>query len=121
MYSREIMSQQPYSPNTEVLGKLAAFVLNRESNDFRSELYEYLVMTTLNTNGEGKTSGIRKKSIISSIERDLSVENLPAVIVSEALDRLEAKGWIKKVRQREDPLYFLTQDEKTKLELIEYY
>ncbi len=111
------MSQVSFAPSVDVLGKIAAFVLSRESNDFRSELYEYLVMVALNVDKDNK--GMKKKIIISSIEKDLGVEDLPSVLVNNALLSLGSKGWVKKVREEEDALYFLAQDEKTRLDLLE--
>jgi len=110
------MSLATFSPSSDVLTKLAAFVLNRETNEFRSELYEYLVMMALSD--EKENLGFRKKKIISQIETDLQVENFPSLIINDALLGLEKKGYIKKVNEKEDAIYFLTQDEKTRIELM---
>lgn len=110
------MSQVAFAPNAGVLEKLAAFVLSRESDDFRSELYEYLVMMALQVDKEKR--GMKEKAVVSSIEQDLGVENLPPALIDGALLGLGKKGWIKKVREEEDASYFLSQDEGYRLALL---
>jgi hypothetical protein len=104
-------------PELDVLGRMAAFVLNRASDDCRSELHEYLVMLALYEDKVSK--GLDKEQIVSSIEKDLGVSEFPVQLVVSAIDSLQNKGLIKRVRAKERDLYFLAQDEKTRIQMIE--
>jgi len=103
-------------PSLETLGRISAFVLNRAASDCRLELYEYLVELALY---ESKTSKeMTKGFIISSIEKDLGVKQLPVNLIDSATERLHKKGAVKRVRGKKEDLYFLTQDEKTRIALM---
>lgn len=111
------MSSSAFSPSIELLRTFCIFVLNRTSEDFRSELCEYLVMMALYE--DKKSKGITKELIKSSIERDLAVEDFPVSHIETALGHLQEKGVVKKVRGKQGDLYFLSQDEITRIGLME--
>lgn len=94
------------------LKKLSQFVLNRTTESIRDELYEYLVMMALYSDTEKELS---KEEIISSIQQDLNIEQLPTVIVDSALKRLLEKKDIEYIQSREELEYFLSQTKKEKL------
>ena len=111
------MSSSIFLPNIELLNTFSIFVLNRTSEDFRSELCEYLVIMALYENKKNK--GVTIELIKSSIEKDLAVEDFPLSHIESALGHLQEKGVIKKVRGKQGDLYFLSQDEITRITLME--
>jgi hypothetical protein len=101
----------------DLLERISTFVLNRTSEDFRLELHEHLVMMVLS---DDKTNrGIGKEYIISSLEKELQVERFPPAPVEAAINRLIERNSIKKIRGGQSDLYFLAQDEKTRIALME--
>jgi predicted nucleic acid-binding protein len=103
-------------PSLSTLERLSAFVLNRATDDFRSELYEYLVMMALHDDKEDK--GMTENAIASSIEQDLTVRNLPINPVQSALRKLQDKGSVKRVRGKGGDLYLLSHDERTRIRIM---
>lgn len=111
------MSLRKIHPDLDLLERISTFVLNRTSEDFRLELYEHLVMMVLSDDKTGK--GIGKEQILSSLEKDLQVKELPSSLIMAALNHLLEKNAIKKICARQGDLYFLAQDERTRIELME--
>jgi len=102
--------------NLETLHRLSAFVLNRTTNDLRSELYEYLVMMALSEDKQNR--GMTAPEIISSIEKDLKVEKFPNSLVKSAIRRLKDKQFIETVHGKGGDLYLLSQDKRNKIKLM---
>jgi len=111
------MSGGKVHPELDLLERISTFVLNRTSEDFRLELYEHLVMMALSDDKTGK--GIGKEQTISSLEKDLQVEKLPPNPVAAALNHLIERNAVKKIRGGQGDLYFLAQDERTRIALME--
>jgi predicted nucleic acid-binding protein len=103
-------------PSLDVLGRISAFVLNRSTDNFRSELYEHLIMMTLHEDQEDKGTTI--DMIRFSMEKDLKVEKLPASLIEHALHSLIEKGTVKHVKGKAGELFFLAQDERTRINIM---
>jgi len=101
----------------DLLERVSIFVLNRASEDFRLELYEHLEMMVLSDDKMSK--GIRKEQIKSSLEKDLQVKELPSNLFTAALNHLLERNAVKKISSRQGDLYFLAQDERTRISLME--
>jgi hypothetical protein len=99
-----------------VLQRLSAFVLNRTTNDLRSELHEYLVMMALLEDEENK--GMTRPQIVTSIEKDLKVEKLPESLIKSAIGRLEEKRFVETVHGKGGDLYLLSHDKRNKIRLM---
>ena len=69
-------------------------------------------------NEDKQSKGIRTEAIIASIEKDLEVKGLSQGLIEPTLQHLKEKGAVKKVRGKEGDLYFLAQDERTRIELM---
>lgn len=93
---------------------MAAFVLNRESENCRQELYEYLVKSSLY-----KGMVMTRDSIVDSIENDLNLQELPPRHVNSALKSLQEKGLVALQKVKDRVLYLLSQDEMRKVEVIQ--
>lgn len=104
------------SYNLEVLQKLSAFVLNRTTDDLRSELHEYIVMMALLE--DEKNEGMTAPQIVSSIEKDLKVQNFPDSLIKSAIGRLKEKRFIETVHGRGGDLHLLSQDKKNSIRLM---
>jgi predicted transcriptional regulator len=117
MFSVHELPESRVHPELDLLERISTFVLNRTSENFRLELHEHLVMMALSDDKTGK--GIRKEQIISSLEKELQVEGFPPAPVQAALDHLVEKNAIKKIRGGQGDLYFLVQDERTRIALME--
>jgi len=104
------------SYDMELLGRLSAFVLNRTTDDMRSELHEYLVMIALQEDEENR--GMSEADIVSSIEKDLCVEKFPISLIESALTRLRDKRLIESVHGRSGVIYLLSQDQRNKIRLM---
>jgi hypothetical protein len=63
--------------------------------------------------------GLGKEQIISFLEREIQVENLPPNPVAAALDHLVERSAVKKVHGAKADLYFAAQDERTRIMLME--
>lgn len=98
------------------MNRISAFVLNRKSNDFRLELYEHLVMMAIHE--EDPIKAMKKERIVTSIEKDLKVENLPPKLINSALERLIKNRQVMRIGGRKGEKYYLSQDEKTRIELM---
>lgn len=105
------------SVDLATLTRFSAFVLNRATGDFRSELHEYLVMMTLEEE-DAQSKGMTTQQIISFIEKDLKVEKFPNPLIRSALETLEKKQFIESIHSKDGKIYFLTQDKKTKIKLM---
>jgi predicted nucleic acid-binding protein len=99
-----------------VLQRLSAFVLNRTTNDLRSELHEYLVMMALLEDEENK--GMTRPQIVTSIEKDLKVEKFPESLIKSAIGRLKGKRFVEIVHGKGGDLYLLSQDKRNKIKLM---
>jgi len=104
------------SYDLKVLQRLSAFVLNRTTNDLRSELQEYLVMMALSEDEENK--GMTRPEIVSFIEKDLKVEKFPDPIIKSAIGRLKEKRFIETVHGKGGDLYLLSQDKRNTIRLM---
>ncbi len=106
------VSAPSYDPR--ILGRLSSFVLNRATNDLRSELYEYLVVMALHIRDHQNEPGI-----IATLEKELNVTQLPQHLIRNALDRAERKRIINRISERETSRYFLNLDQRKKFEILE--
>jgi predicted nucleic acid-binding protein len=102
--------------NPEILQRLSAFILNRTTDNLRSDLHEYLVMMSLSADKDNR--GLTKGQIIKSIEEDLGVNNFPTRIVDVTLLQLSKKRLIESVHGKREKLYLLSQDKRNKIELM---
>ena len=73
--------------NLEIINRLAQFVLNRQTDDIRNELQDYLISISLLESKGGYTL----EEITNFLESKLNVKNFPEKIIRESLDRLEQK------------------------------
>lgn len=101
----------------ELLRRLSAFVLNRSTDDMRSEIHEYLIMIALQDNEYN--TGMTKAEIIASIEKELKIDKFPYLLIESALARLKDKRLIEIIHNRRGILYFLSQDQRNKINLLE--
>lgn len=99
-----------------VLQRLSAFVLNRTTNDLRSELHEYLIMMALLEDEENK--GMTRPQIVTSIEKDLNVEKFPESLIKSAIKRLKEKRFVDSIHGKGGDLYLLSQDKRNKIRLM---
>ncbi len=98
--------------NLEIINRLAQFVLNRQTDDIRNELQEYLVSMSLLASKEG----FIKEEITSYLKTKLGVADFPEKVVDGALERLEAKSEIYKEKLSEGNFkYFLEHKIEKKL------
>lgn len=102
--------------NTPTLRRLAMFVLNRSTNDLRSELHEYLVVFALSDDKEKR--GMTEVKIISAIEHDLKVSKFPDAPIKSAIARLKEKKSIETIHSRGEEVYLLSQDKTKAIELM---
>lgn len=93
------------------LKKLSQFVLNRATENLRNELYEFLIMAALYDTKEELT----KEEIISSIQKDLGVKQLPTIIINSTLKRLIEKRDIECIQSQGRLKHFLSQTKREKL------
>ena len=100
----------------KVLRRLAMFTLNRKTDDLSSELYEYLVMTTISDDKLKK--GLTKTQIVSAIAKDLGVVDFPNNSVTAALGRMTEKRFVEVIHNRNEDLYFLSQDKFQAFEVM---
>lgn len=96
------------------LKKLAQFVLNRSTENIRNELYEYLVMSALH----GTSDALTREEIVSSIQKDLGIAQVPNTLVDSALTRLAQKRDIESIQSQEKQKYFLSNTMGEKLSRI---
>lgn len=82
----------------KVLRRIAIFVLNRSSQDLRSELHDYLVMVALSD--DKKRSGMTKAQIVDSIKKDIKISELPEVLIRNSLNRLRKGGFVNAVHSK---------------------
>lgn len=79
----------------EIINRLAQFVINRTTDDIRSELQEYLIsIAILESNGSSTLEEICKY-----LEDNLGAKEFPKIIVSDGLNRLLDKGQINRIAE----------------------
>lgn len=108
------MSSISYDP--QVFQRISAFVLNRTTNDLRSELHEYLVMMALSEDEKGQ--GTTTLEILTSIEKDLKIEKIPVSLVNSAISGLSKQGFIETIHGRGGNRYLLSHDKRNKIRLM---
>ncbi len=100
----------------KVLRRIAIFVLNKSSQDLRSELYDYLVIGALSDDKE--RSGMTKAQINDSIEKDFKISELPDVLIRNSLNRLGKNGSVNVAHSKGNKIYILSQDKMNLMELM---
>jgi len=94
------------------LMKLQVFVLNRETDEIRDELYDYLLMIALKSADEK----LSENEIISNIENNLGIKKVSKDKIKEALKRLEEREYINPNQTYSGVKYSLSANKQTELD-----
>lgn len=103
-----IMSHE--QDNRKLIHILQQFVLNRDSEDLRQEIYEFMIMSVIYHNNPER--GLEKHEISSMIEKDFQLSGIPPLQIDEAISRLATKQDIKKIKN----FFILSEKKRKKLE-----
>lgn len=100
--------------NLDLFKKITTFVINKKSDELKTELYEFFVMFAVYEDRSGKT----KQEIIELIRKELKVEQIPIHPVEVAIKNMIERNSIYRVKKGDTIVYILSEDERNKIGII---